>query len=93
MKLSMFDFFITHRSKKTNSVDTSSRRSNYKSKNESLNRLLSTLQQKLTAIEDLISFIFAVIRIAYEQDKSYKHTKRSSNVKPPFAIHSLDVNI
>ena len=92
MKLLMFDFFITHRSEKTNPVDTSSRRPDYKSENESLNRLLLTLQQKLTAIEGLISLIFAVIRIAYEQDKSYKYAKRSSNVEPPFAIHSLDVN-
>ena len=92
IKLSMFDFFITHRSGKTNLVDASSRRPDYKDENESLNRLLSTLQQKLTAIEDLISLIFAVIRTAYGQDKSYEHTERSSNVGPPFAIHSLDVN-
>ena len=43
MKLLMFDFFITHRSEKTNLVDTSLRRSNYKNKNESLNRLLLML--------------------------------------------------
>ena len=46
----------------------------------------------MTTIEDLISLIFAAIRTAYKQDKSYKHTKRSSNVEPSFAIHSLDVN-
>ena len=46
----------------------------------------------MTAIEDLISLIFAVIRIAYGQDKSYEHTKRSSNVESLFAIHSLNVN-
>ena len=43
MKLLMFDFFIIYRSEKTNSVDALSRRSNYKSENESLNRLLLTL--------------------------------------------------
>ena len=43
MKLSIFNFFITHRLEKTNLVDILLRRSNYKSENESLNRLLSTL--------------------------------------------------
>ena len=39
----MFDFFITHRLEKINSVNTSLRQSNYKNKNESLNRLLLML--------------------------------------------------
>ena len=44
MKLSTFDFVISHRSGKINSVDASSRRPDYKDENESLNRLLLMLQ-------------------------------------------------
>ena len=37
MKLSMFDFIITHRPEKTNPADAPSRRSDYRGENESLN--------------------------------------------------------
>ena len=43
MKLLIFHFFITHRLEKTNLVDTLSRRLDYKSENESLNRLSRSL--------------------------------------------------
>ena len=43
MKLSIFDFIISHRFDKTNLIDTSLKRSNYKNENKLLNRFLFTL--------------------------------------------------
>ena len=65
MRLSECDFTIAHRLDKTNSADAPSRRSDYKDSNIFVNRLLSTLQQKLTRIKDLNSSIFATIRAIY----------------------------
>ena len=65
MRLSEYDFTIAHRSGKTNSANALLRRSNYKNSNIFVNRLLSTLQQKLTRIKDLNSSIFATIRAIY----------------------------
>ena len=61
MKLSMFDFFIMHRPGKTNPADAPSRRPDYWEENESLSRLLPTLQHKLTMIGSLVSPILATI--------------------------------
>ena len=61
MKLSMFNFFITHRPEKTNPADAPSRQPDYWGENESLSRLLPTLQHKLTMIGSLASPILAAI--------------------------------
>ncbi len=65
MRLLICNFEITHRSEKTNSINVSSRWSDYKSKNIFANYLLLTLQRKLTRIESLNNFIFIVIRELY----------------------------
>ena len=83
MKLSMFDFFITHRPGKTNPADALSRRPNYWGENESLSRLLPTLQHKLTMIGSLVSPILAAIQTAYGQGNRYLSKGY------PSAIHSL----
>ena len=91
MKLSMFDFFITHRPGKTNPADAPSRRPDYKDENKSMNRLLPTLQQKLASIGSLVSPIFSAIRIAYGQGKGYEHASRSCTDEYPFAVNSLNM--
>ena len=52
----VYDFEIFHKSKKINSADESSRRSNYK-KTSTLNiKLLSSLQSKLTLLKNMRDF-------------------------------------
>ena len=53
MKLSMYDFEISHRSGKTNPADAPSRRPDYAGENRSLSKLLPTLQQKLAVVATL----------------------------------------
>jgi len=65
MRLLICNFEIAHRSEKTNSINASSRWSDYKSENIFANHLLLTLQWKLTRIESLNSFIFVAIRELY----------------------------
>ncbi len=89
MKLSTFDFFISHRSGKATPADAPSRRPDYKGENEAISRLLPTLQQKLASIGSLVSPIFAAIRTAYGQGTTYEHAKRSSSVENPSAEHGL----
>ena len=67
----MFDFFITHRPGKTNPADAPSRRPDYWGENESLSRLLPTLQYKFTMIGSLASPILATIQTAYGQRNQY----------------------
>ena len=43
MKLFIFDFIISHKLNKMNFIDTSSRRLNYKSENELINKFLFIL--------------------------------------------------
>ncbi len=80
MRLSICDFEIAHRSGKTNSIDASSRRSDYKNENIFANRLLLTLQRKLTRIESLNSSIFVTIRELYcirvinDVEKTFVHS-------------------
>ena len=83
MKLSMFDFFMMHRPGKTNPADALSRRPNYRGENESLSRLLPTLQHKLTIIGSLASPILAAIQTAYGQGNRYPSKGYS------LAIHNL----
>lgn len=54
MRLASFDFSITHRSGKINLADASSRRSDYKSVNKIVSKLLSTLQRKLTVLSAVL---------------------------------------
>jgi len=65
MQLSICDFIIAHKSEKINLINASLKQFNYKVKNISANHLLLTLQQKLTRIESLSSFIFVAIREIY----------------------------
>ncbi len=65
MKLLICNFEIIHRSEKINLIDASSRWSDYKNENISVNHLLLILQRKLTRIESLNSFIFVAIRKLY----------------------------
>ncbi len=65
MRLSICNFEIAHKSEKINSIDASSRRSDYKNENIFANHLLLTLQRKLTRIESLNSSIFIAIRELY----------------------------
>ncbi len=84
MRLSICNFEIMHRSEKTNSINVSSRWSDYKNENISANHLLLTLQRKLTRIKSLNSFIFVVIRELY-------CIQVINNVKKMF-IHSISMN-
>ncbi len=80
MRLLICNFEIVHRSEKTNSINMSSRRFDYKNKNISANCLLFILQQKLTRIESLNNFIFIVIRELYcirvinDVEKTFVHS-------------------
>ncbi len=80
MRLLICNFEIAHRSEKTNSINASSRWSDYKSKNIFANCLLLTLQRKLTRIESLNSFIFVAIRELYciwvinDVEKTFDHS-------------------
>ncbi len=65
MRLLICNFEIAHKSEKTNSINASSRWSDYKSENIFANHLLLTLQRKLTRIKSLNSFIFVAIRELY----------------------------
>ncbi len=84
MKLLICNFEITHRSEKTNSINASSRQSDYKNENISVNHLLLTLQRKLTRIESLNSFIFVAIRELY-------CIQVINDVKKTF-VHSININ-
>ena len=61
MKLLIFDFIISYKSKKINLIDILSKRLNYKNKNKTLNKFLFILQQKLIKIKKFINFIFIII--------------------------------
>ena len=84
MKLLICNFEITHRSEKTNSINASSRQSDYKNENISVNHLLLTLQRKLTRIESLNSSIFVAIRELY-------CIQVINDVKKTF-VHSISIN-
>ncbi len=80
MRLLICNFEIAHKSEKTNSINASSRWSDYKNENISANYLLLTLQRKLTRIESLNSFIFVTIRELYcirvinDVEKTFVHS-------------------
>ncbi len=84
MRLLICNFEIAYKSEKTNSIDASSRWSDYKSKNIFANHLLLILQQKLTRIESLNSFIFVAIRELY-------CIQVINDVKKMF-VHSISMN-
>ena len=84
MRLLICNFEIAHKSEKTNSINVSSRWSDYKNENISANCLLFTLQQKLTRIKSLNSFIFVVIRELY-------CIQVINDVEKTF-IHSISIN-
>ena len=84
MRLLICNFEIAHRSEKTNLIDVSSKRSDYKNENIFANHLLLTLQRKLTRIESLNNFIFIVIRELY-------CIQVINNVEKMF-IHSISMN-
>ena len=88
MKLSSFDFFISHRSGKTNPADAPSRRPDYKDENQTINKMLPTLQQKLAKIEGLTNPIFAAIRAAYGEDVS-DTSNTMGNMVQACAKHTL----
>ncbi len=80
MRLSICNFEIAHRSEKINSINVSLRLSDYKNENIFANHLLLILQQKLTRIESLNSFIFVAIRELYcirvinDVEKTFVHS-------------------
>ncbi len=84
MRLSICNFEIAHRSEKTNSINASSRWSDYKNENIFANYLLLTLQRKLTRIESLNSSIFVAIRKLY-------CIRVINNVEKTF-VHSISMN-
>ncbi len=84
MRLSICNFEIAHKLEKTNSINALSRWFDYKNENISANHLLLTLQQKLTEIESLNSFIFVVIRELY-------CIRVINNVEKTF-VHSISMN-
>jgi hypothetical protein len=92
MQLSICDFIIAHKSEKINLINASSRWFNYKVENISANYLLLILQQKLTRIESLSSFIFIAIRKIYciyvknEIEKISVHSV-NENVSKHSAMH------
>lgn len=92
MKLSPYDFLISHRPGKTNPADAPSRRPDYKGENESINRLLSTLQQKLARIKSLSNFILAAIKAAYKDSVGYTHRKYGFNSEYLVALNSLSMD-
>ena len=61
MRLTAFDFVISHRSEKTNSADALLRHSDYKSiekMSETMRKLLLTLQRKLVILAAVFSLKF-----------------------------------
>ncbi len=84
MRLLICNFEIAHRSEKTNSINASSRWSDYKNENISANHLLLTLQRKLTRIESLNNSIFVTIRELY-------CIQVINNVEKTF-VHSISMN-
>ncbi len=84
MRLLICNFEIAHKSEKTNSINALSRWSDYKSENISANRLLLTLQRKLTRIESLNNSIFVAIRELY-------CIRVINDVEKTF-IHSISMN-
>ncbi len=80
MRLLICNFEIAYKSEKINSINASSRWSDYKNENISANHLLLTLQRKLTKIESLNSFIFVAIRELYcirvinDVEKTFVHS-------------------
>ncbi len=84
MRFSICNFEIMHRSEKTNSINASSRWSDYKNENISANCLLLTLQRKLTRIESLNSSIFVAIRELY-------CIQVINNIEKMF-VHSISMN-
>ena len=94
MRLSVHDFFIVHKSDKTNLTDASLRRSNYRNENTTINRFLLILQQKLTRIKSLNHFIFKVIRNVYKSrkikdvKKTAVYNVKTENVKKT-AVHDV----
>ena len=89
MKLSSFDFFISHRSGKTNPADAPSRRPDYKDENQTINKLLPTLQQKLATISSLANPILTAVCAAYGSDVGYTSAKSTGNVVRAHAKASL----
>ena len=61
MKLSMYDFSITHRAGRLNAADAPSRRPDYQGENESLSRLLPTLQHKFAKVTELRNLLLGAI--------------------------------
>jgi len=92
MQLLIYNFIIVHKSEKINSIDASSRQFNYKVENISANHLLLILQQKLTRIESLNSFIFVAIKEIYciyvknEIEKIFVHSV-NEDVSKHSAMH------
>ncbi len=84
MRLLICNFEITHKLEKTNSINASLKWFNYKNENIFANYLLLILQQKLTRIESLNSFIFVAIRKLY-------CIWMINDVKKMF-IHSISMN-
>lgn len=92
MKLSPYDFLISHRPGKTNPADAPSRRPDYKGENESINRLLPTLQQKLARVGSLSNPILAAIKAAYGDSVGYTHGQHGPNSEYPVALSSLSMD-
>ena len=92
MKLFLYDFLISYRLGKINSIDTFLKRLNYKGENELINRLLFTLQQKLIKVKSLLNFILAIIKIAYKDSVDYIYRKYNLNSKYLVVLNSLSIN-
>jgi len=84
IRLLIYNFEIMHKLEKINLINASSRWFNYKNKYIFVNYLLLTLQQKLTKIESLNSFIFVAIRELY-------CIQMINDVEKMF-IHSISMN-
>ena len=59
MKLAAFDFVISHRLRKMNPADVPSRRLDYKDINETVKKLLLTLQRKLVIMASVFAPAFS----------------------------------
>ncbi len=93
IKLLICDFEIMYKLNQINLINALLKWSDYKNKNISANYLLLTLQQKLTRIKSLNSFIFIVIRKLYciwMKNNVKKMSVYSINIKRYSAKHVED---
>jgi len=90
VRLAAFDFVITHRLSKTNPADAPSRCSDYvKATDESISRLLSTLQRKLAAMPATMPKSLMIISCLETICQACKEQIDMRSKEPQLSWHTL----